>query len=125
MPGVASLLIIPFRAAPGHAKADLKKQLTQRNVRKTIATYIITHLELSPPLDMDLKASVQSVQSVQSLDYQENVPRKEAYPPAESYQPSSSTNQPPPSEHDVDQLEPAYVDTQRVLLREERASKIG
>ncbi|KAI9890941.1 MAG: suppressor of tub2 mutation [Vezdaea aestivalis] len=35
-----------FRTAPDHAQADLKKQLISRQVRKTIAGYILAQLEL-------------------------------------------------------------------------------
>jgi CLIP-associating protein 1/2 len=36
-----------LRSAPDHAKVDLKKQLIQRRVRKTIAAYILVQLGLS------------------------------------------------------------------------------
>ncbi|KAF2010332.1 ARM repeat-containing protein [Aaosphaeria arxii CBS 175.79] len=41
-----------FRNAPEHGKANLKKQLVHFNVRKTIANYIISHLEESPEAEM-------------------------------------------------------------------------
>ncbi|RPA86820.1 ARM repeat-containing protein [Ascobolus immersus RN42] len=36
-----------FRNAPGHAKVDLKKELTKNNVRKAIASYVLNNLGIA------------------------------------------------------------------------------
>ncbi|KAF1952309.1 ARM repeat-containing protein [Byssothecium circinans] len=47
-----------FRTAPEHAKVNLKKQLIALNVRKTIATYIINHLDDAMPTEVAEPAEI-------------------------------------------------------------------
>ncbi|KAI9879294.1 MAG: suppressor of tub2 mutation [Pleopsidium flavum] len=96
-----------FQRAPDYAKADLKKHLQQRNVRKTIATYILTQLGLVGTVDPELKASTQSHNS--------DPPRHEVPKPDAS----NDSHPPPPaissSENQAEKMEPAYVNTYREL----------
>lgn len=98
----------PTRRAPDHAKADLKKLLHQCNVRKTIATYILTQLGLAGTVDPELKASTQSHNSDQ--------PRQKEVSGADS---NSDSHLPPSAissaENQAEKMEPAYVNTHREL----------
>ncbi|KAF2870852.1 clasp N terminal-domain-containing protein [Massariosphaeria phaeospora] len=81
-----------FRHAPEHAKANLKKQLTSLNVRKTIASYITSHLdegmsaeaEMLPPPPTARPISVARPESVQPASGLGNSLLSEAPPPAEA-----------------------------------------
>ncbi|OCK86069.1 protein STU1 [Lepidopterella palustris CBS 459.81] len=92
-----------FRNAPEHAKSDLKKQLATFNVRKTIASYIISHLSSSIPPEPDFSTSATSASAT----------------PAEPFKPNASladsvlSEAPPPPE--VVPMDPIYVHTQREL----------
>ncbi|OCL13663.1 hypothetical protein AOQ84DRAFT_385243 [Glonium stellatum] len=97
-----SAVVELFRTAPEHAKADLKKQLVTYNVRKTIASYIISQLSGSAPPEIDMKASTISI----------------ATSSAESLNPDtgfadSVMSEAPPAE--VVPMDPIYLHTQREL----------
>ncbi|KAH7128771.1 protein STU1 [Dendryphion nanum] len=80
-----------FRNAPEHAKANLKKELVHFNVRKTIATYINTHLDASAEAEMPPPSapvarpiSVARAESLQpDIDMAESM-LSEVAPPAET-----------------------------------------
>lgn len=95
------------RNAPDRAKSDLKKQLQQRNVRKTIATYVLSQLGLVGTQEVDLKASTQS---------------QVGEPPKKDETFASSVNgehpaapSPTSTADDAEQLEPIYLNTFREL----------
>ncbi|KAI9824421.1 MAG: suppressor of tub2 mutation [Thelocarpon impressellum] len=104
-----------FRSAPDHAKADLKRQLQQYNVRKTITADITS--QLGHPV---APSSVARSQASSDSSVVRNAP-----PPAQGpiealrAQESVVVMPPPPmatsSESEVDHVEPAFVNTQREL----------
>ncbi|KAF1996614.1 HEAT repeat-containing protein [Amniculicola lignicola CBS 123094] len=49
-----SAVVELFKNAPEHAKVNLQKQLVSFNVRKTIATYIISHLSGAAPAEVEM-----------------------------------------------------------------------
>jgi CLIP-associating protein 1/2 len=50
-------MLTRLRNAPDRAKADLKKQLQLRNIRKSIANSILAQLDLSNPAEPDFRSS--------------------------------------------------------------------
>ena len=91
---------ITARNAPEHAKADLRKQMSNYGVRKTIASFITTQIGSSAPPEPDLKASVMSAttdRSVVDSLFNESV-MSEVPPPAEAVP-----------------MDPLYVHSQRAL----------
>ncbi|KAI9816215.1 MAG: suppressor of tub2 mutation [Pycnora praestabilis] len=97
-----------FQTAPDHAKTDLKKQLQQRNVRKTIAAYILMQLGLSGVTETDFRASTQS----STGEATRSEPQYDDGGHGESH---ASPIAPSASEQEYDKMEPAYVNTQREL----------
>lgn len=82
-------MLTPISTAPEYAKANLKKQLVQHNVRKTIATYINTQLdsaameaEMPPPpprpVSVARAASLQPETGIADSMLQEVAPPAEA-----------------------------------------------
>ncbi|TAQ91257.1 hypothetical protein B7494_g382 [Chlorociboria aeruginascens] len=89
-----------FRNAPNAAKSDLKKQLKNFNVRPTIVTAITSHLAPAGPQETEPEAV-------------EAPPRNHLANGASSI--SSARPPSPVSEIKLEQVEPAYVNTQREL----------
>lgn len=90
----------------------MKKQLHQRNVRKTIASYILVQLGLAGSTDVDLKASTQSANG-DSLRHDHTFGgsvSSDGHPSTLPSVPASSA-----SEHETEYVEPAYVNTHREL----------
>lgn len=90
--------------ANDRAKADLKRQLTSHNVRKSIASYILSHLEM--PVPAELATSVPAPSHTHSAapaavesSAAEAIPHDHVMPPS-----AETTN-----------IEPLYVDSQRYL----------
>ncbi|KAF2089571.1 hypothetical protein K490DRAFT_36968 [Saccharata proteae CBS 121410] len=97
-----STVVELFRDAPERAKTDLKKQLTAHNVRKTIATFIISQLDLpATTADVDLKASTAFSASAMTLN------------PDRGFADSLALDSAPPVE--TVPMDPIYVYTQREL----------
>lgn len=95
------------RNAPDHAKYDLKKQLHQRSVRKTIVTHVLSQLGLVSTQEVELKASTKShVSEPPKKDETRAASVNGEHPAAPS--PSSTVE-------DAEQLEPIYVNTNREI----------
>jgi CLIP-associating protein 1/2 len=91
------------RSAPDHAKADLKKQMIAREVRKTIMSFIVQHLDMRSTGEADLTASsLSTATTVQDLGQSTHVMGE-----------SVMSEQPPPQESAA--IDPLYVHTQREL----------
>lgn len=88
--------------APDHAKADLKRQLVTHNVRSSIASFILTQLQISAPAEVEMKTSTQSVPSARHV--------------TQDHGANNATTEPtlPPSA-ETTQIEPLYLLTQREL----------
>ncbi|KAI9780183.1 MAG: suppressor of tub2 mutation [Candelina submexicana] len=93
-----------FRNSPDHAKSDLKKQLHQRNVRKTIASYILVQLGLAGSAELDLRSSTQLTNG-EALSSN----------PTFGGSVSSDANLVTLPPHETEHVEPAYVNTHREL----------
>ncbi|KAI4129163.1 MAG: hypothetical protein LQ347_003892 [Umbilicaria vellea] len=96
-----------FRNAPDHAKYDLKKQLHQCNVRKTIATHVLSQLGLVSIQEVDLKASTQS--------HVGELPKKDETLAASVNGEHPAAPSPSSTAEDAEQLEPIYVNTNREI----------
>ncbi|KAF2205725.1 hypothetical protein GQ43DRAFT_477101 [Delitschia confertaspora ATCC 74209] len=92
-----------FSNAPEHAKADLKKQLSSFNVRKTIAAYITSHLSGSAPMEGDMPPPERPLPVTRAATLQPDV----------GFADSMLSEQPPPPE--VVPMDPIHVYTQREL----------
>lgn len=90
-----------FRTARDAAKADLRRQLTTHSVRKSIAEYILSRLQISAPSDANFSASAQSTTRPEFAHPEARLP--------DTQEPSL-----PPSA-EVDHIEPLYVYTSREL----------
>jgi CLIP-associating protein 1/2 len=94
---------ILYRSAPDHAKADLKKQMIARDVRKTIMSFIVQHLDMRSTGEVDLAASSMSTATTANeLSHSTHVMSE-----------SVTSEQPPPQE--PASLDPLYVHTHREL----------
>jgi CLIP-associating protein 1/2 len=91
------------RNAPEHAKTDLKKQMVNRGVRKTIESYIISGLDNRGSAEVDLTTSTISPPVLPT----------EAFPPDHGLADSVLSEQPPSQE--AVPMDPLYVHTQREL----------
>lgn len=93
------------RTAPERAKVDLKKQLVAANVRKTIATYITTHMDGASPVEAELPppAAVRPITAARAHTLQ----------PDTGFADSILSEQPPPSE--PVSMDPLHIYTQREL----------
>ncbi|KAL9092148.1 MAG: hypothetical protein Q9165_004581 [Trypethelium subeluteriae] len=103
---VAKQVVIElFRNAPEHAKNDLRKQIKNNNVRKSIAEQILAQIGIlpPPPPEPDLKASVQTLPQFDHLNPTNGL--------GDSVMGESTA---PPSQEDA-QLEPMYVHSSREL----------
>lgn len=98
-----SAVVELFRSAPEHAKADLKKQLVNHNVRKTIASYIVSQLSCSAPPETDMKTSTTSIATTSA----------DSVNPDMGFADSMMSEAPPPTE--VVPMDPIYLHTQREL----------
>ncbi|KAF2456131.1 clasp N terminal-domain-containing protein [Lineolata rhizophorae] len=96
-----STVVELFSNAPEHAKADLKKQMNNLNVRKSISQFIISHLGVPGAPEPDLKASTISANSTEFSN------------PDNAFGDSMMSEHPPPAETAT--MEPLYVHTQREL----------
>ncbi|KAF2193243.1 hypothetical protein K469DRAFT_653171 [Zopfia rhizophila CBS 207.26] len=92
-----------FRNAPEHAKADLKKQLVNFNVRKTIATYINSQLSGSTSPEADMPPPTRPI----------SASRAESLQPDTGIADSTASEIVPPGE--VVTMDPIYIHTQREL----------
>lgn len=89
-----------YRSAPDRAKADLKKQLNLHNVRKGIASQILSRIESTPGPDSDMAASTRSLPAFEHDPHFVEAINSEAARP------------PPPEEIPMD---PIYLHSQREL----------
>jgi CLIP-associating protein 1/2 len=91
------------RNAPGHAKADLKKQLILRDIRKSIATYIMLQLGISSD-------TVEATSSTQSRPI-ELASSTQSRPKPQFSQSMSAVEMPPSSqtEPEQEQMDPLDV----------------
>ncbi|KAJ4354150.1 suppressor of tub2 mutation [Didymosphaeria variabile] len=96
-----------FRTAPERAKVDLKKQLVAANVRKTIATYITTHMDGASPVEADTPPPppppVRPITAARAHTLQ----------PDTGFADSILSEKPPPSE--PVSMDPLHIYTQREL----------
>lgn len=92
------------RNAPEHAKVDLKKQLVNFNVRKTIATYINSQLSAAAAPEVEMPPP--PVRPISAA-------RAETLQPETGFADSLLSEQPPPAE--VVAMDPIHVYTQREL----------
>ncbi|KAF2450244.1 hypothetical protein P171DRAFT_468629 [Karstenula rhodostoma CBS 690.94] len=94
-----------FRTAPERAKVDLKKQLVAANVRKTIATYITSHMDGASPVEAELPpAAVRPIPAARAHTLQ----------PDTGFADSLLSEAPPPSNEPVS-MDPLHIYTQREL----------
>lgn len=97
------MLLIKSSNAPEHAKADLKRQMTQQDVRRTIVSFVVGQLGLRNSADVDLNASIASMPPPASESFHTDTTLVE-----------STYSEPPPSQ-DSAPLDPLYLHTQREL----------
>lgn len=90
------------RHAPQHAKADLKKQLQQRNVRKSILLDLLSQLNLSGGLDQEQQAPI-------AVGPHPEPSRKAVHPGDHVNSDSYPLNGTALPESDIDRIEPEYV----------------
>ncbi|KAF2639559.1 ARM repeat-containing protein [Massarina eburnea CBS 473.64] len=95
-----------FLTAPEHAKVSLRKQLVALNVRKTIATYITTHIDGAAPLDPAEPLPAAPVRPI-------SVARAAALQPDTGFADSLNYEVAPPTE--PVSMDPLVVYTQREL----------
>ncbi|KAJ4289008.1 suppressor of tub2 mutation [Kalmusia sp. IMI 367209] len=93
-----------FRTAPEHGKANLKKQLASANVRKTIATYITSHIDGASSAEAEMPPP--PVRPISAA-------RAESLQPDVGFAESMLIEQPPPSEPVT--MDPLHIYTQREL----------
>ncbi|KAF9729348.1 suppressor of tub2 mutation [Paraphaeosphaeria minitans] len=94
-----------FRTAPERAKVDLRKQLVAANVRKTIATYITSHMDGASPVEAELPpAPVRPIPAARAHTLQ----------PDTGFADSILSEAPPPSNEPVS-MDPLHIYTQREL----------
>jgi CLIP-associating protein 1/2 len=104
-----------FRPLPDIAKSDLKKQLQQRNVRKTIVLHIYNQLGLSIPPEIELSLSTHS------LDLGPSLHSKAPASNTKILTSSTASEQPAPaqslslSEVEAEKLDPLYINSNREL----------
>ncbi|KAI9850190.1 MAG: suppressor of tub2 mutation [Thelocarpon superellum] len=98
-----STVVALFQTAPEHAKTDLKRQLQQYNVRKTITAEILAQLGLSGSHPPEPPVATPSAPPLEVVSTR----------PTTLMAMASSVSV--AAEPDVDQVEPAYVNTQREL----------
>jgi CLIP-associating protein 1/2 len=96
-------LIEFHRNAPEHAKTDLKKQMVNRGVRKTIESFVISQLGIRNSGDIDLAASTISLPVIPLDSFQADTGLAD----------SVMSEQPPPQE--AVPMDPLYVHTLREL----------
>ncbi|KAB8337296.1 hypothetical protein FH972_021597 [Carpinus fangiana] len=110
-------LVDLFRNAPGHAKSDLKRQLNAQNIRKSIASYIISQIEGAEDPNASFVSTASSTTS-RAPPPPPAVSRttRPITPALESRLPDHAHGEPtlPPSA-EVDKIEPLYVHTAREL----------
>lgn len=96
------------RNAPDHAKSDLKRELQKRQVRKGIATYIVSQLGL-PGGEAEMRDSVRSPEHEE-----EEIINMKGKSIAGSMASASTYVQSMPGS-EMDNVDPAYVNTNREL----------
>ncbi|KAI5779218.1 clasp N terminal-domain-containing protein [Geopyxis carbonaria] len=102
-----------FKNAPEHAKSDLKKELQKRQVRKGIATYIVSQLGL-PIIGADFKGSVISMDGHEDdATAAKNVSGSTPATGSGSMASCAQITSLPGTE--MEDLEPLYVNTNREL----------
>ncbi len=92
-----------------HARADLKRQLQQHNVRRSIVNDVLSQLPVPSSSDAPPQPSAQAnhpVDAPSKVAFLNEVANGEPHPPS-----VPSTH----SDHDYDQIEPTMVTTQREL----------
>lgn len=101
-------MLTNFRHANDRAKSDLTKQLQQRNVRKTIAVYVLSQLGLPVPSEIQPATSTHSQDSEPRAtnEVSGGSVKRNSLPPAATVS---------VAEQEAEQLDPAYMDTARDL----------
>ncbi|KAL6708047.1 suppressor of tub2 mutation [Coniothyrium glycines] len=102
-----------FGHAPEHAKANLKKQLVALNVRKAIASYIVSHLDDATAMAKDTEAPPPPPPQQTRNERPIAVKRAETLQPEHGLADSFASEVPPPVE--VVPMDPIHIYTQREL----------
>jgi len=92
-------ILILVSNGPDHAKADLKRQLISHNVRSSIVSHILGQLQISVPVEVDMKASTHSTFSYAQDHAATTIPVEHV----------------PVSVSESTQIEPLHLHTQREL----------